>query len=90
MQEVRRALEAPERPTLAEMRALLEGGVAVAPRATVERALAELQQLLTLAERWEEKARVCLQARWAWWSNLWSDETVPGEFYYIFSIPDHT
>uniref|UniRef100_A0A8C4QEE2 [histone H3]-trimethyl-L-lysine(4) demethylase n=1 Tax=Eptatretus burgeri TaxID=7764 RepID=A0A8C4QEE2_EPTBU len=63
LQEVRRALEAPERPTLAEMRALLEGGVAVAPRATVERALAELQQLLTLAERWEEKARVCLQAR---------------------------
>eukprot|EP00106_Octopus_bimaculoides_P001838 XP_014769280.1 PREDICTED: lysine-specific demethylase 5A-like [Octopus bimaculoides] len=49
--------------TLEVMRKLIESGVGLAPHPAVERAIAELQELLTVSERWEEKARLCLQAR---------------------------
>ncbi|XP_014675758.1 PREDICTED: lysine-specific demethylase 5C-like [Priapulus caudatus] len=45
------------------LRHLLEAGVTLAPHPAVERTMAHLQELLTLSERWEEKARICLQAR---------------------------
>uniref|UniRef100_A0A8C9A7B3 Lysine demethylase 5C n=1 Tax=Prolemur simus TaxID=1328070 RepID=A0A8C9A7B3_PROSS len=64
--------------TLAELRAFLDqmnnlpcamhqiGDVkvrSVAPSPAVDKARAELQELLTIAERWEEKAHLCLEAR---------------------------
>lgn len=49
--------------TLEVMRKLIESGVGLAPHPAVEKAMAELQELLTISERWEEKARLCLQAR---------------------------
>ncbi|XP_049273209.1 lysine-specific demethylase 5A isoform X1 [Rhipicephalus sanguineus] len=50
-------------PTLEELRRLLEAGVAIPPHPVSERALAELQGLLTASERWEERAKTCLQAQ---------------------------
>jgi histone demethylase JARID1 len=46
------------------MRKLMDSGVGLAPHPAVEKAMAELQELLTVSERWEEKARICLQARY--------------------------
>ncbi|XP_038603651.1 lysine-specific demethylase 5C-like [Tachyglossus aculeatus] len=64
LEEVKRALAPPaQRGTLAVMRGLLASGAGVAPSPAVEKALAELQELLTIAERWEEKAHICLEAR---------------------------
>ena len=45
------------------MRKLMESGVGLSPHNAVEKAMSELQELLTLSEKWEEKARICLQAR---------------------------
>ncbi len=49
--------------TLEVMRKLIESGVGLVPHPACEKAMAELQELLTISERWEEKARICLQAR---------------------------
>ncbi|XP_036387743.1 lysine-specific demethylase 5C isoform X1 [Megalops cyprinoides] len=64
LQEVRRAL-GPEggEVTLAVLRSLMEAGCNVPQSAAVETAMAELQELLTIAERWEEKAQICLEHR---------------------------
>ena len=35
----------------------------LSPHNAVEKAMSELQELLTLSEKWEEKAKICLQAR---------------------------
>ncbi|XP_077425623.1 lysine-specific demethylase 5C isoform X2 [Vanacampus margaritifer] len=65
--EVRRTLgtEEGERPevTLAVLRNLIEAGCSVPQSASVDTAMAELQELLTIAERWEEKAQICLEQR---------------------------
>ncbi|XP_051913897.1 lysine-specific demethylase 5C isoform X1 [Hippocampus zosterae] len=65
--EVRRTLgtEGGERPevTLAVLRNLIEAGCNVPQSASVDTAMAELQELLTIAERWEEKAQICLEQR---------------------------
>ncbi len=63
LEEVSQTLQDAESVTLAEMRRLLEGGVGLAPHPACERAMAELQELLTLSEQWEEKARQLLQAK---------------------------
>ncbi|XP_064606539.1 lysine-specific demethylase 5A-like isoform X1 [Liolophura sinensis] len=63
LDDVRLALSDPQNVTLDVMRKLLDSGVGLAPHPAVEKAMAELQQLLTISERWEEKARICLQAR---------------------------
>ncbi|RUS89616.1 hypothetical protein EGW08_002634 [Elysia chlorotica] len=60
---VRVQMKDPSAVTLESMRKLIESGVSLAPHAAVEKAMAELQELLTVSERWEEKARICLQAR---------------------------
>uniref|UniRef100_A0A3P8Z2N9 [histone H3]-trimethyl-L-lysine(4) demethylase n=1 Tax=Esox lucius TaxID=8010 RepID=A0A3P8Z2N9_ESOLU len=62
--EVRRTL-GPEggEMTLAVLRNLMEAGCNVAQSVSVETAMAELQELLTIAERWEEKAQICLEQR---------------------------
>lgn len=63
LDEVRASLQEPESVTLETLRKLMESGVGLSPHNAVEKAMAELQELLTLSERWEEKARICLQAR---------------------------
>ncbi|XP_041953453.1 lysine-specific demethylase 5C isoform X5 [Alosa sapidissima] len=49
--------------SLEVLRALMEDGCNVPQSAQVETAMAELQELLTIAERWEEKAQICLEHR---------------------------
>ncbi|KAM8830696.1 lysine-specific demethylase 5C isoform 1-T1 [Synchiropus picturatus] len=65
--DVRRTLgtEGGERQevTLSVLRNLLEAGCNVHQSVSVETAMAELQELLTIAERWEEKAQICLEHR---------------------------
>ncbi|XP_034028872.1 lysine-specific demethylase 5C isoform X2 [Thalassophryne amazonica] len=67
LEEVRRTLGTggEERPdvTLAVLRNLMEAGCNVPQSASVETAMAELQELLTIAERWEEKAQICLEQK---------------------------
>ncbi|XP_073177002.1 lysine-specific demethylase 5A isoform X6 [Lepidochelys kempii] len=63
LDEVRLTLSDPQRVTLDVMKKLIDSGVGLAPHHAVEKAMAELQELLTVSERWEEKAKVCLQAR---------------------------
>ncbi|CAO2624503.1 Lysine-specific demethylase 5C [Lemmus lemmus] len=61
---VRLALAPGSRPgSLESARELLVAGSSLAPGPAVERARAELAELLGVAERWEEKARLCLEAR---------------------------
>lgn len=62
--EVRRTL-GPEgsEVTLTVLRNLMESGCNVPQSVSVETAMAELQELLTIAERWEEKAQICLEDR---------------------------
>lgn len=49
--------------TLSVLRNLMEAGCNVLQSVSVETAMAELQELLTIAERWEEKAQICLEDR---------------------------
>lgn len=63
LDEVRETLSDTTKVTLDDMRKLIESGVGLAPHPACEKTMAELQELLTISERWEEKARVCLQAR---------------------------
>lgn len=63
MSQVRVTLAEPHRVTLELMKRLIDSGVGLAPHHAVEKAMAELQEILTVSERWEDKARACLQAR---------------------------
>ena len=49
--------------SLNELRRLIQSGVLIPSRGSVERAMAELQELLTVAEGWEEKALSCMSAK---------------------------
>lgn len=49
--------------TLEVLRSLMQAGCNVPQSVSVETAMAELQELLTIAERWEEKAQICLEQR---------------------------
>ncbi|ESO91413.1 hypothetical protein LOTGIDRAFT_205701 [Lottia gigantea] len=63
LDNVRLTLQDPPSVTLDIMRKMIEAGVSLTPHPAVEKAMSELQELLTVSERWEEKARICLQAR---------------------------
>uniref|UniRef100_A0AAQ6AGD6 [histone H3]-trimethyl-L-lysine(4) demethylase n=1 Tax=Amphiprion ocellaris TaxID=80972 RepID=A0AAQ6AGD6_AMPOC len=63
LDEVHVTLAEPLRVTLELMKRLIDSGVGLAPHHAVEKAMAELQEILTVSERWEDKARACLQAR---------------------------
>ncbi|KAE8613560.1 hypothetical protein XENTR_v10007759 [Xenopus tropicalis] len=63
LDEVRQTLSDPHRVTLDVMKKLIDSGVGLAPHHAVEKAMADLQELLTVSERMEEKAKTCLQAR---------------------------
>lgn len=64
LEEVTATLRSPRaRVPLPIMRGLIQAGRTVAPGPAVDVAMAELQELLTIAQRWEEKAQMCLEAR---------------------------
>ncbi|XP_061875641.1 lysine-specific demethylase 5C isoform X1 [Colius striatus] len=64
LEEVTATLRSPcARVPLPVMRGLIRAGRTVAPSPAVDVAMAELQELLTIAQRWEEKAQMCLEAR---------------------------
>uniref|UniRef100_A0A1A8M6V7 [histone H3]-trimethyl-L-lysine(4) demethylase n=1 Tax=Nothobranchius pienaari TaxID=704102 RepID=A0A1A8M6V7_9TELE len=66
LEEVRRTLGSggeKHEVTLDVLRNLMEAGCNVPQSGSVETAMAELQELLTIAERWEEKAQICLEQR---------------------------
>ncbi|XP_049729453.1 lysine-specific demethylase 5C-like isoform X3 [Elephas maximus indicus] len=64
LDEVKQALApSAQRGSLVIMQGLLVTGAKVASSPSVDKARAELQELLTIAERWEEKAHFCLEAR---------------------------
>lgn len=63
LDEVRQTLSDPHKVTLDVMKKLIDSGVGLAPHHAVEKAMGELQELLTVSERWEEKAKAYLQAR---------------------------
>ncbi|XP_066499718.1 lysine-specific demethylase 5B-B isoform X2 [Hoplias malabaricus] len=63
---VRQAEDSATRPrglSLDSMRQLIDRGVSLTPHPSTERAMARLQELLTLSEQWEEKALTLLKAR---------------------------
>ncbi|KAH0619006.1 hypothetical protein JD844_018605 [Phrynosoma platyrhinos] len=49
--------------TLDDMRRLIDSGVGLAPHPAVEKAMAKLQELLTVSEHWDDKARTLIKAR---------------------------
>ncbi|XP_053437350.1 lysine-specific demethylase 5D isoform X2 [Nycticebus coucang] len=64
LEEVKQALApSAQRGSLVIMQGLLVMGAKIASSPSVDKARAELQELLTIAERWEEKAHYCLEAR---------------------------
>ncbi|XP_028810043.1 lysine-specific demethylase 5A [Denticeps clupeoides] len=63
LDEVRLTLGEPQHVTLELMKRLIDSGVGLAPHHALEKAMTELQEILTVSERWEDKARACLQAR---------------------------
>ncbi|XP_032187813.1 lysine-specific demethylase 5D isoform X7 [Mustela erminea] len=64
LDEVKQALApSAQRGSLIIMQGLLVTGAKIASSPSVDKARAELQELLTIAERWEEKAHFCLEAR---------------------------
>uniref|UniRef100_A0A4W3GP50 Lysine-specific demethylase 5A n=1 Tax=Callorhinchus milii TaxID=7868 RepID=A0A4W3GP50_CALMI len=63
LDEVHLTLSDPDKVTLDVMKKLIDSGIGLAPHPAVEKAMADLQELLTVSERWEEKAKICLQAR---------------------------
>lgn len=63
LEEVGDALADQNHVTVEVLRKLLDAGVSLPPHAAVEKAMAELQELLTQVERWEEKAKICLIAK---------------------------
>ncbi|XP_073447057.1 lysine-specific demethylase 5C isoform X1 [Dendrobates tinctorius] len=63
LSRVRAALVAGRSGTLQEMRSLLLEAGEVAESPAVDKARSELQELISIAVRWEEKAQMCLEAR---------------------------
>ena len=63
MEEVSEALADHSHVSVEVLRKFLDSGVSLPPHVLVEKAMAELQELLTQVERWEEKAKICLMAK---------------------------
>lgn len=63
LQNVNQACSNPNTLTLDDMRRLIDLGVGLAPHVTVEKAMARLQELLTVSEHWDDKARSLIKAR---------------------------
>lgn len=63
LEGVQQASAQPATLTLETMRRLIDQGVGLAPHPSVEKAMAHLQELLTVSEHWEDKASSLLKAR---------------------------
>ncbi|XP_071817474.1 lysine-specific demethylase 5A-like isoform X3 [Apostichopus japonicus] len=63
LDEVRNTLSNSASVTLDLLRKLIDSGVNLAPHPAIEKAMTELQELLSVSERWEEKAKICLNAK---------------------------
>ncbi|XP_077430519.1 lysine-specific demethylase 5B-B isoform X3 [Vanacampus margaritifer] len=63
LEGVEQASIQPATLTLETMRRLIDQGVGLAPHSSVEKAMARLQELLTVSEHWEDKASTLLKAR---------------------------
>ena len=63
LEGVQQAGSQPATLSLDTMRRLIDQGVGLAPHPSVEKAMARLQELLTVSEHWEEKTSSLLKAR---------------------------
>lgn len=63
LEGVEQAVVRPASLTLETMRRLIDQGVGLPPHSSVEKAMARLQELLTVSERLEDKASGLLKAR---------------------------
>ncbi|XP_029994151.1 lysine-specific demethylase 5B-B-like isoform X1 [Sphaeramia orbicularis] len=63
LEAVQQASSQPATLTLETMRRLIDQGVGLTPHPSVEKAMARLQELLTMSEHWEDKASSLLKAR---------------------------
>ncbi|XP_034551845.1 lysine-specific demethylase 5B-B isoform X1 [Notolabrus celidotus] len=63
LEGVQQSSAQPATLTLETMRRLIDQGVGLAPHPSVEKAMARLQELLTVSEHWEDKASSLLKAR---------------------------
>uniref|UniRef100_A0A665TC67 [histone H3]-trimethyl-L-lysine(4) demethylase n=1 Tax=Echeneis naucrates TaxID=173247 RepID=A0A665TC67_ECHNA len=63
LEAVQQASSQPATLTLETMRRLIDQGVGLSPHPSVEKAMARLQELLTVSEHWEDKASSLLKAR---------------------------
>ncbi|KAM4700298.1 lysine-specific demethylase 5B isoform 2-T2 [Discoglossus pictus] len=63
LEEHQEACQDPGTLTLDVMRRLIDLGVGLTPHPSVEKAMAKLQELLTMSEHWDEKCRSLLRAR---------------------------
>ncbi|XP_067360832.1 lysine (K)-specific demethylase 5Ba isoform X4 [Channa argus] len=63
LEAVQQASSRPDSLCLDTMRRLIDQGVGLAPHSSVERAMARLQELLTVSEQWEEKVLSLMEAR---------------------------
>ncbi|KAM6924487.1 lysine-specific demethylase 5B-B [Xenentodon cancila] len=63
LEGVQQASAQPATLTLETMRRLIDQGVGLAPHPSVEKAMARLQEQLTVSEHWEDKASSLLKAR---------------------------
>ncbi|KAJ3602372.1 hypothetical protein NHX12_030129, partial [Muraenolepis orangiensis] len=62
LEVVQQASGRPESLCLDTMRRLIDQGVGLAPHSSVEKAMARLQELLTVSEQWEERALSLMEA----------------------------
>ncbi|KAE8277211.1 Lysine-specific demethylase 5B [Larimichthys crocea] len=63
LEAVQQASSRPESLCLDTMRRLIDQGVGLVPHSSVERAMARLQELLTVSEQWEERVLSLMEAR---------------------------
>lgn len=63
IEEQQQACQDPGTLTIDVMRRLIDLGVGLAPHTTVEKAMAKLQELLTMSEHWDDKCKSLLKAR---------------------------
>ncbi|CAJ0946692.1 unnamed protein product [Ranitomeya imitator] len=63
LEEQQQACQDPGTLTIDVMRRLIDLGVGLAPHTTVEKAMAKLQELLTMSEQWDDKCKSLLKAR---------------------------
>ncbi|XP_012736578.2 lysine (K)-specific demethylase 5Ba [Fundulus heteroclitus] len=63
LEAVQQASSRPDSLCLDTMRRLIDQGVGLAPHSSVERAMARLQELLTVSEQWEERVLSLMDSR---------------------------